>query len=255
MKKRFINFRLPTGGDSTENREILVVDGRIAEVAPPGEGSGTDDAEILDLGGNLLLPGVIDGHVHFDDPGFTHRENFETGTRAAAAGGVTCVVDMPCTSLPPVTSVANLQAKLDVIRPKAHVDFMLWGGVSRNAMGEEGWRENLEELVDAGVASIKIYMLSGMETFQDLSPRPDRGGPEGGLPSRDPGWGARRGQGDGPQTSKPPPERRGRTAPWPTPPPDRRPQRSRPFRPWWSCVGPPGPGCTSCTWHRAGPWT
>jgi allantoinase len=169
MKQRLTNLRIPTGGNSTAHREILVVDGRIAEVTPTGHGSGGDDAEVVDLGGCLLLPGVIDGHVHFDDPGFTHRETFATGTRAAAAGGVTCVVDMPCTSLPPVTSVANLQAKLDVIRPKAHVDFMLWGGVSRNAMGDESWRKDLKGLVEAGVSSIKVYMLSGMETFRDLS--------------------------------------------------------------------------------------
>jgi allantoinase len=116
-----------------------------------------------------VLPGVIDGHVHFDDPGFTHREDFETGTRAASAGGVTCVVDMPCTSLPPVTSAANLQTKLAVIEAKAHVDFMLWGGVSANAMAEPEWREDLAEIVEAGVASIKVYMLSGMDTFRDLS--------------------------------------------------------------------------------------
>jgi allantoinase len=125
--------------------------------------------EVIDLEGSLLLPGVIDGHVHFDDPGFTHRENFETGTRAAAAGGVTCVVDMPCTSLPPVTSAANLRTKLDVIEAKAHTDFMLWGGVSDNAMEDPGWRQNLAALVDEGVASIKVYMLSGMDTYRDLS--------------------------------------------------------------------------------------
>jgi len=77
---------------------------------------------------------------------------------------------MPCSSLPPVTSVANLRAKLDVIAAKAHVDFMLWGGVSENVMNEPAWRESLEALVEAGVASIKVYMLSGMETFRDLSP-------------------------------------------------------------------------------------
>jgi allantoinase len=106
--------------------------------------------------------------VHFDDPGFTHRENFGTGTRSAAAGGVTCVVDMPCTSLPPVTSRANLANKLAEIDPQAHVDYMLWGGVSANAMEEPGWIANLEDLVSEGVAAIKVYMLSGMDTFRDL---------------------------------------------------------------------------------------
>ena len=173
MKRRLINLRIPIAGNETASREILVVNGKIAEVTPPrGRTPGEDledDVEVLNLGGRLLLPGVIDGHVHFDDPGFTHRETFETGTRAAAAGGVTCVVDMPCTSLPPVTCPVSLRSKLDVIRPKAHVDFMLWGGVSGNVMAEPDWREKLRGLVEAGVSSVKVYLLSGMDTFRDLS--------------------------------------------------------------------------------------
>lgn len=169
MRTRLIGLRVPAGGDETRPASILIGDGRIAEIAPPESLPAEADEERIDLGGLLVLPGVIDGHVHFDDPGFTHRENFESGTRAAAAGGVTCIVDMPCTSLPPVTSGANLRTKLEVIRAKAHVDFMLWGGVSANAMAEPEWRRNLAQIVEAGVASIKVYMLSGMETFRDLS--------------------------------------------------------------------------------------
>jgi allantoinase len=174
MRKRFTHLRIPAAdgaaaGDATAAAEILVIDGRIAEVWTPGSAPAETDEEVIDLGGLLVLPGVIDGHVHFDDPGFTHREDFETGTRAAAAGGVTCVVDMPCTSLPPVTSRANLHEKLMAIQAKAHVDFMLWGGVSDNALQEPEWRSHLEAIVEEGVASIKLYMLSGMDTFRDLS--------------------------------------------------------------------------------------
>lgn len=169
MKRRFTNLRIPAGGDDTRPATILVREGRIADVADPTRVPHEADEERIDLGGLLVLPGVIDGHVHFDDPGFTHRENFETGTRAAAAGGVTCVVDMPCTSLPPVTSRENLHTKLSIIEAKAHIDFMLWGGVSDNALGEPDWRLNLEEIVEEGVASIKLYMLSGMDSFRDLS--------------------------------------------------------------------------------------
>jgi allantoinase len=169
MRKRFTGLRVPAGEDETRAASILVVDGRIAEIAAPESTPTEADEEILDLRGLLVLPGVIDGHVHFDDPGFTHREDFETGTRAAAAGGVTCIVDMPCTSLPPVTSSENLRTKLAVVEAKAHVDFMLWGGVSANAMADPEWRTNLAEIVEAGVASIKVYMLSGMDTFRDLS--------------------------------------------------------------------------------------
>jgi len=171
MRQRLTNLRIPTGGNGRAFREILVVEGTIADITPCGESAEGPDTEIVDLGGALVLPGVIDGHVHFDDPGFTHRETFETGTRAAAAGGVTCIVDMPCTSLPPVISRSALRRKLEVVRPKAHVDFMLWGGVSGNAVEKAGWRGELVALVAAGVASIKIYMLSGMDTFRDLSSR------------------------------------------------------------------------------------
>ncbi|MEE8524659.1 MAG: allantoinase AllB [Thermoanaerobaculia bacterium] len=167
MRRRFVNLKIPSLGDDTLASEILVDDGRIVAVDPPETKPGLDEKR-TNLRGALVLPGVIDGHVHFDDPGFTHRETFETGTRAAAAGGVSCVVDMPCTSLPPVTSAASLRNKLDVISPKAHVDFMLWGGVCANSMVEPTWKEDLAEIVAEGVGSIKVYMLSGMDTFRDL---------------------------------------------------------------------------------------
>lgn len=173
MKKRFLGLRVPadrpTGTDAdTVPRDILVVDGRIADISRPGSRPVESDEERVDLGGCLVLPGAIDGHVHFDEPGFTHRETFETGTRAAAAGGVTCVVDMPCTSLPPVTSRENLERKLAAIAGKACVDFMLWGGVSANALAGGDWVAHLEELAEEGVGAIKVYMLSGMDTFRDL---------------------------------------------------------------------------------------
>lgn len=168
MRRRFTNLRVPCGGNSTRPMELFVEDGRIVHVTPPASVASEPDEEVIDIDGRLVIPGVIDGHVHFDDPGFTQRENFETGTRAAAAGGVTCIVDMPCTSLPPVTTRANLQEKLDVIEPKAHVDFILWGGVSDNALQDPNWRGNLEDIASEGVGSIKLYMLSGMDTFRDL---------------------------------------------------------------------------------------
>lgn len=176
MRTRLLNLRIPAvcapGGPypdaETVPADILIEGETIADVARPSARPAEAGEKRVDLEGRLVLPGAIDGHVHFDDPGFTHRETFESGTRAAAAGGVTCVVDMPCTSLPPVTSRANLEAKLAVIEPKAHVDYVLWGGVSANAMEEPVWIRNLEDLVAEGVGAIKVYMLSGMETFRDL---------------------------------------------------------------------------------------
>lgn len=169
MRTRFVNLRIPDRGNDTRPAELLVVDETIDAVAEAGGLEGVAAQETVDLGRALVLPGVIDTHVHFDEPGFTHRENFATGTQAAAAGGVTCVVDMPCTTLPPVTCRANLRNKLDIVSPKAHVDFMLWGGVCDNAMEDPAWRQHLADIAADGVASIKLYMLSGMETFRDLS--------------------------------------------------------------------------------------
>jgi allantoinase len=169
MRTRYFNLRIPTEKNDTEAVELVVTDGRFEEILPEGSETAAGDEQWVDLDGALVLPGVIDGHVHFDDPGFTQREDFASGTSAAAAGGVTCVVDMPCTTLPPVVTTDALENKLKIIGPKAHVDYMLWGGVSGNAMTDQQWRKHLADLVDAGVAAIKVYMLSGMDTFLDLT--------------------------------------------------------------------------------------
>jgi allantoinase len=170
VRTRFGNLRIPAGANETLLGKLVVEDGRFIAVTPAGQEAFAAGERWVDLGGRLVLPGVIDGHVHFDDPGFTHRESFETGTAAAAAGGVTCVADMPCTSLPPVTDASALEHKLQVIAPKAHVDFMLWGGVSANLLDQPGWPGRLEGLAAAGVAAIKVYLLSGMASFPHLAP-------------------------------------------------------------------------------------
>ncbi|MEN8164300.1 MAG: amidohydrolase family protein, partial [Acidobacteriota bacterium] len=168
MKMLLHNLVIPGTGNERRPAQLLIDGERIGAVLKPEEVVSADTR--VDLRGALVLPGAIDGHVHFDDPGFTQREDFATGTRAAAAGGVTMVVDMPCTSLPPVTSTANLDNKLGFIASKAHVDFMLWGGVSSNVLEKADWRDRIEGLIDAGVAAIKIYLLSGMDTFRDVTP-------------------------------------------------------------------------------------
>ena len=168
MRTRFLNLRIPAGGNQTSPSELIVEDGRIVGLPSIGLETAAEGEEWIDLDGGLVLPGVIDGHVHFDDPGFTHREDFASGTCAAAAGGVTCVVDMPCTSLPPITDPDALDTKLRTISPKAHVDFMLWGGVSANVMQRPDWGDRLDGLADAGVAAFKVYTLSGMDTFHHL---------------------------------------------------------------------------------------
>jgi len=168
MRTRFVNLRVPDGGNEVREVEIVVDDGLFDEIVPAGSETAAGGEQWVNLRGALVIPGVIDGHVHFDDPGFTHREDFASGTAAAAAGGVTCVVDMPCTSLPPITDTEALATKVRAIQAKSYVDFMLWGGVSGNSMAGADWQSNLEDLVAAGVAAIKVYCLSGMDGFTAL---------------------------------------------------------------------------------------
>ena len=120
----------------------------------------------------LLIPGAIDTHVHFDTPGFEDREDFEHGSLAAAYGGVTTVVDMPCTSIPPVTNLKNFHTKLNAVTGHSLVDYAFWGGIS-GADFEKGIdiQHQIRELSEAGVVGYKAYLTSGMETFTDLTPK------------------------------------------------------------------------------------
>ncbi|MBB4895484.1 allantoinase [Streptomyces olivoverticillatus] len=144
---------------------VAVAGGRIAALlphsaqAPPG-------AAVADFGDDALLPGLVDTHVHVNDPGRTEWEGFHTATRAAAAGGVTTLVDMPLNSLPPTTTVPNLHVKQAVAGPKAHVDVGFWGGALPTN------RADLRPLHEAGVFGFKAFLSpSGVEEFPPLGPR------------------------------------------------------------------------------------
>ena len=108
--------------------------------------------------------------MHYDDPGFEWREDFYTGTLAAAFGGVTLVADMPCTSIPPIINAENLQHKLNVISKKAVVDFALWGGVSGTEFEKNTYKKYMYELKEQGVIGFKTYLISGMDDFTALVP-------------------------------------------------------------------------------------
>ncbi|MEW6564099.1 MAG: amidohydrolase family protein [Spirochaetota bacterium] len=160
------------GKDEPEMLDIRITDGRFSELRP-GIRPVADEA-VCDLGGLLVLPGGIDSHVHFDTPGFTEREDFLHGGAEAARGGITTVIDMPCTSLPPVTSVANLEHKLEAIRPLALIDYGLYGGLAGPVSGEpeQADPEYLEKTIGAlspYVLGFKAYLLSGMDTFPRLN--------------------------------------------------------------------------------------
>jgi len=107
--------------------------------------------EVLDARGLHVLPGAIDVHVHFRDPGYPHKEDFATGTAAAAFGGVTTVFDMPNT-IPPTGTAAALAAKQKMAAEKAHVDFGLYGLLGEDTIA------NVPALIEGGVIGFKLYM-------------------------------------------------------------------------------------------------
>jgi allantoinase len=119
---------------------------------------------------NLLVPGGIDSHVHFNTPGFEQREDFDHASLAAAIGGTTTIIDMPCTSLPPVTNRENLLNKNKALLGRSFVDYAFWGGVRGSDFNSKSEiKEQIYELADSGVAGFKAYFISCMETFEDLS--------------------------------------------------------------------------------------
>ncbi|MFD9910840.1 allantoinase AllB [Streptomyces sp. NPDC059063] len=149
--------------EGTRAASVAVADGTIVAVrehdapVPPG-------ARVEDVGDDVLLPGLVDTHVHVNDPGRTEWEGFWTATRAAAAGGITTLVDMPLNSLPPTTTVDHLRVKRDVARTKAHIDVGFWGGAL------PGNVRDLKPLHDAGVYGFKCFLSpSGVDEFPELN--------------------------------------------------------------------------------------
>ncbi|TFG80331.1 MAG: dihydroorotase [Spirochaetales bacterium] len=149
------------GAERLLRRDIRVEGERIAAIAEHVEA--TEGEQVLDAGRLELFPGAIDPHVHFNEPGFTSREDFTHGSMAAARGGVTTVIDMPCTSLPPVTTLENLKTKLEAMGRHSVVDFALYGGVSGHRI-EESLERDMAELAPH-VVGFKCYFVSGMDTF------------------------------------------------------------------------------------------
>jgi allantoinase len=143
-------------------REVGIRDGRIVAIEPLGNGLlGT---EVIELAADeVLLPGLVDTHVHVNEPGRTQWEGFASATRAAAAGGVTTIIDMPLNSIPPTTTVAALELKREVARDQAFVDVGFWGGAI------PGNQADLRPLHDDGVFGFKCFLLhSGVEEFPHL---------------------------------------------------------------------------------------
>ncbi|HEU5038229.1 MAG TPA: allantoinase AllB [Nocardioides sp.] len=142
---------------------VGIREGRIAVLAAYDELTAAAVVTLAD--DEVLLPGLVDTHVHVNEPGRTEWEGFATATRAAAAGGVTTIVDMPLNSIPATTSVAALEEKRAVAHDQAHVDVGFWGGAVPGNLAD------LAPLHEDGVYGFKCFLLdSGVEEFPPLDP-------------------------------------------------------------------------------------
>lgn len=117
----------------------------------------------IDVKGNTVFPSFVDPYVRIDDSGLTEREDFETGTRCAAAGSITItIIDMPsCTSIPPVTNGTNFDYKLNIVKTKAYADFAFWGEVTPEQVESGEYKKSLKELKNRGIVEVKFYTISG----------------------------------------------------------------------------------------------
>ncbi|MBI9070691.1 MAG: amidohydrolase family protein [Melioribacteraceae bacterium] len=130
----------------------------------------SESIQVFDGGFKLAIPGAIDAHVHFNTPGFEFRDEFEYASKSAAVGGTTTIFDMPCTSIPPVTSKENFSIKQKALSGKAFIDYKFWGGISGNDFEEiNKLKKQVKELCESGVAGFKVYTISGMQSFTDLT--------------------------------------------------------------------------------------
>jgi allantoinase len=149
------DFDLLIRGD---DHDVAADDGLVVAVGPRLGGTAREE---IDARGLLVLPGVVDAHVHLNDPGRADWEGFATGTRALAAGGTTCAIDMPLNAVPPTVDGAAFDLKVAAAEGVAHVDVALWGGLV------PGDVDRLDELAARGVVGFKAFMsASGVEEFE-----------------------------------------------------------------------------------------
>ncbi len=143
-------------GDEVRPASVRIEAGQIVDI-----GEGVPDVDFGDL---VVMPGLVDSHVHVNEPGRTEWEGFRTATRAAAAGGATTIVDMPLNSIPPTVSVEALTAKRAAAESKLTVDVGFWGGLI------PGSEDQLAPLVTEGVCGFKSFLVdSGVEEFPPVS--------------------------------------------------------------------------------------
>jgi allantoinase len=161
MTQAFISSRVVTP-EGIRPAAVVVEQGRIVAIREPAD---TPQGALQHQFGDLvLLPGLVDSHVHVNEPGRTEWEGFATATRAAAAGGYTTLIDMPLNCLPETTTVAALDAKRRAAGGQCRVDWAAWGGLT--GLGVNLNQEHLAPLAEAGVAGFKCFLVNpGIEGF------------------------------------------------------------------------------------------
>jgi allantoinase len=149
--------------DGVRAATIIVNNGKIVAIGDHTQDSMTG-ASLIDAHSMVVMPGLVDTHVHVNEPGRTDWEGFQTATQAAAAGGVTTLIDMPLNSIPSTNNVAALEAKRSAATGRVHVDVGFWGGVV------PGNTAHLEPLARAGVRGYKCFLTpSGVDEFENVA--------------------------------------------------------------------------------------
>src|SRR5688572_3302920 len=162
-RSRIIRSKRVLLPDGMRPAAIQVENGRISAIDPE-HAIAPDPIPTIDAGSLVVMPGLVDTHVHINEPGRTDWEGFETATRAAAAGGITTLVDMPLNSIPATTTAAALDAKRRAAERRCHVDVGFWGGVV------PGNQRDLEPLARAGVLGFKCFLSpSGVDEFPPVT--------------------------------------------------------------------------------------
>lgn len=154
--------RILIAGAHEPQPATLTIDGEVISAIRVGEDSTPLDlTRDVDAGERVVMAGIVDTHAHINEPGRTEWEGFETATRAAAAGGITTVVDMPLNSIPPTTSLSGLEAKAGAAEGRCLIDYGFWGGVVPDNAGE------LNAMIERGALGFKAFMIeSGVDEFR-----------------------------------------------------------------------------------------
>lgn len=146
--------------------DVMITNGKFSSFSEPGHGEAAKDW--IDAKGCYLFPGIIDCHVHFNEPGFEYREDFETGSRAAAAAGCTCVIEMPLNCDPPLTDSDSFREKLQKVGAHSYVDFALWGGLV-GGPDPAGNIASMPQMREGGIRAFKGFTCPNGSLFPTVN--------------------------------------------------------------------------------------